>query len=116
LKPNLRHSKEGQKIVKSKQKLDEMKRQIQQEDQSDEEGENEMVEEVYGQQEPKRDYLELFPNIPYEKDVTRGPSVAKLRGDDVHIVGKLIKKYGDDIDRMFKDIKTNVMQWSKSEL
>lgn len=60
------------------------------------------------------DYLELFPNIPSEKDITRGPSVAKLRGDDVMIVKKLIKKYGDDVDRMFKDIKTNVMQWSKS--
>ena len=71
---------------------------------------------VYEQQEPKNDYLELFPNILSEKDITRGPSVAKLRGDDVHIVKKLIKKYGDDVDRMFKDIKTNVMQWSKSQL
>jgi uncharacterized alkaline shock family protein YloU len=71
---------------------------------------------VYEQQEPKNDYLELFPTIMSEKDITRGPSVAKLRGDDVHIVKKLIKKYGDDVDRMFKDIKTNVMQWSKSQL
>ena len=71
---------------------------------------------VYEQQQPKNDYLELFPNILSEKDITRGPSVAKLRGDDVHIVKKLIKKYGDDVDRMFKDIKTNVMQWSKSQL
>jgi hypothetical protein len=62
------------------------------------------------------DYLELFPNIISEKDVTRGPPEAKLRGDDVHIVRKLIKKYGEDVDRMFRDIKINVMQWSKGEL
>ena len=29
---------------------------------------------------------------------------------------KLIKKYDDDIDKMFKDVKLNYMQWSKSKL
>lgn len=75
-----------------------------------------MVPATYAQKKPEFDYLELFPGIMSEKDITRGPSVAKLRGDDVHIVKGLIKKYGEDVDRMFKDIKTNVMQWSKSEL
>lgn len=29
---------------------------------------------------------------------------------------RLIEKYDDDFDDMFKDIKLNYMQWSKGEL
>lgn len=32
------------------------------------------------------------------------------------IMKKLIKKYGDDFDKMFKDIKMNYMQWTKGQL
>ena len=65
----------------------------------------------------KRDYNELFPGVfMSEKDIKRGPSVAKLRGDDIDIVSKLVSKYDDDISKMVKDIKLNYMQWSTSEM
>ena len=43
-------------------------------------------------------------------------SQSKLRGDDLAIMKRLIKKYDEDVDSMFKDIKINYMQWSKSKL
>jgi len=55
-------------------------------------------------------FKDLFPTK------APGPSVKKLRGDDVFIVKRLVDKYGEEIDRMFMDIKINYMQWSKSEL
>ena len=65
----------------------------------------------------KKDYNELFGGVfKYEKDIVRGPSVAKLRGDDVDIMKALIAKYNDDFESMFKDIKTNYLQWSVGEL
>ena len=51
-----------------------------------------------------------------QKDIIYGPSVAKLRGDDVGILRKLVAKYQADFTRMHIDIKLNYMQWSKSEL
>ena len=65
----------------------------------------------------KVDYTQLFPGVfKYEKDIVRGPSVSKLRGDDVDIMKSLIDKYDDDFDAMFKDIKLNYLQWSKTVL
>ena len=65
----------------------------------------------------KQDYNELFKGqFMYEKDIVRGPSVAKLRGDDVGIMKTLIGVYDDDVKGMAKDIKNNYMQWSRSEL
>ena len=59
----------------------------------------------------------MFPGVfKAEKDIIRGPAVAKLRGDELIIMRKLTEKYGDDIDKMFLDIKTNVLQWSKGQL
>ena len=60
------------------------------------------------------DHAEMFKDLFPTK--VRGPSVKKLRGDDVHIMKRLIDKYGDNVDRMFMDIKLNYMQWSKGEL
>ena len=63
------------------------------------------------------DLTQLFPGqFKSKDDIVYGPSVAKLRGDDLKITTRLIKKYGDNIDKMFKDIKLNYMQWSKGEL
>ena len=39
-----------------------------------------------------------------------------MRGDDLIIMEKLVKKYGDDLDKMVRDIKINYMQWSMSEI
>ena len=64
-----------------------------------------------------RDLSELFPGQFISKDdIEPYSSVAKLRGDDVGIMRKLVKKHGDDISAMFRDIKTNYLQWSKSEI
>ena len=41
--------------------------------------------------------------------------MSKLRGDDVAIVRNLIDKYDDDFGAMARDIKTNIMQWSKGQ-
>ena len=43
-------------------------------------------------------------------------SQSKLRGDDLIITKSLIKKYGEDVDLMSRDIKLNYMQWSKSKI
>ena len=67
-------------------------------------------------QEKKRDYTALFPGVFLSKDAAPTPTIAKLRGDDVGIMGRLVKKHGDDTDAMFMDLKLNYMQWSKSEL
>ena len=65
----------------------------------------------------QRDYNEIFPGVFKEaKDIVYGPSVAKLRGDDLFIVERLVNKYGDDLGAMARDIKINYMQWSKGEL
>ena len=57
---------------------------------------------------------QIFPNLPDKKDFKL--TIAKLRGDDVHIMERLYAKYGDDVDKMYRDIKINYMQWSPSEL
>jgi len=54
--------------------------------------------------------------LPNKEDIVPAIPQAKLRGDDIFIMQRLIKKYDDDFDSMFKDIKLNHMQWSKSEL
>ena len=40
----------------------------------------------------------------------------KLNMDDVSMMKQLIRKYGDDFSAMFRDIKTNFMQYSKGQL
>ena len=75
------------------------------------------AKKIVGEHEHKRDYNEVFPGVfKSEKDIVYGPSVAKLRGDDLHIMERLVKKYGDDLDKMVRDIKINYMQWSLSEV
>ena len=84
-------------------------------DEDEEEGEDELVEEEEPQiNENYKDYDKIFPGVFLaEKDIVRGPSVAKLRGDELKIMRELVQKYDDNIDRMFMDIKTNILQWSK---
>ena len=54
--------------------------------------------------------------LPNAEDVVPAIPESKLRGDDKHIMERLIKKHSDDFDAMFKDAKLNYMQWSKGEL
>ena len=54
--------------------------------------------------------------LPNEEDIVPAIPYPKLRGDDVHIMKRLIDKHADDYDSMFKDIKLNYMQWSKGQL
>ena len=54
--------------------------------------------------------------LPNKEDIVPAIPQAKLRGDDVHIMARLIKKYDDDFDAMHRDIKLNYMQWSKGQL
>ena len=54
----------------------------------------------------KKDLEEIF-ELPDEKDFKL--SVAKLRGDDLFIMQRLVAKYDDDVDKMFRDIKVNYM-------
>ena len=128
LKPNLRHSKEGQRIV-SAHNQSESKRKFKVAKQNMPEGstlqyESESSDEEKIVKKPivedhvnKRDYNELFPGVfKNQADIVYGPSVAKLRGDDVNIMQRLTKKYKKDVAKMVKDINLNVMQWSKSEM
>ena len=66
--------------------------------------------------EKQKDYNELFPGFKYASEIEPYESVAKLRGDDVFIMQRLDKKYGEDFDKMLMDTKLNYMQWSKSVL
>ena len=71
--------------------------------------------QIYHPHQNKKDYNEIFKgHFKAEKDIVRGPSVAKLRGDDITIMKSLIAKHEDDLGAMTKDIKLNYMQWSKS--
>ena len=89
----------------------------QQNDGDEEDQTNDVLQSVYKTHVMKKDYNELFKGqFMLEKDIVRGPSVAKLRGDDVNIMMDLIAKHKEDISSMVKDIKTNYMQWSKSEV
>jgi len=54
--------------------------------------------------------------LPREEDIVLAIPQAKLRGDDVFIMERLIKKHSDDFDAMFRDIKLNYMQWSRGQL
>ena len=102
LKPNLRHSKEGQEMLKRVNKV------------LDGDKTAKPSKEF---PEKQKDYNELFPGVfKYASEIEPYESVPKLRGDDLHIMQRLEKKYGDDIDKMFTDIKLNYMQWSKSVL
>ena len=144
LSPSLKHSKEGRKLVKAEmarqQEWQEKARaaaaKAGQGDEADEAGEEELQEgDFEAAEEPagharrtgskstktdihvkKRDYTELFPGVFPSKDAAPTPTIAKLRGDDVGIMRRLIKKYGDDVEKMFRDVGLNYMQWSKSEL
>ena len=61
----------------------------------------------------------MFPGVfltEKERAAKATPSLAKLRGDELKIMRDLVKKYGDDVDGMFRDIKTNVLQWSVGQL
>ena len=42
--------------------------------------------------------------------------MAKLRGDELVIMRSLVEKHGDDVNAMFRDIKTNVLQWSVGQV
>jgi len=39
-----------------------------------------------------------------------------LKHDEVQIVERLIKKYGDNHLKMAKDIKVNYLQWSRGQI
>ena len=52
----------------------------------------------------------MFPGVfQFKSEMKPYASQSKLRGDDLLIMKKLIKKYGEDIDMMAKDIKLNYM-------
>mmetsp|Transcript_13901 Transcript_13901/g.21670 ORF Transcript_13901/g.21670 Transcript_13901/m.21670 type:complete len:126 (+) Transcript_13901:150-527(+) len=108
LKPSLKHSKEGQNLLKSA--LDYTQKPIDEKDQGLKSFKTEFAE---GQ---KKDLTTLFPSLIAKADIKPYVSVAKLRGDDVQIMKRLVDKHDDDLGAMARDIKTNVMQWSKSEL
>ena len=60
--------------------------------------------------------LESFPKGTFKnEDQVEAATIAKLRGDEVAYVRNLVNKYGDDFLAMAKDIKVNVMQWSRGE-
>ena len=59
----------------------------------------------------------MFPGVfQFKRDMKPYASQSKLRGDDLLIMKTLIKKYGEDVDKMSRDIKLNYLQWSKSKL
>ena len=115
LKPSLRHSKEGQAIIKSKQRADDIK--YGRVDENEVGGDQ--SEDPKDQKKEPKDFTKVFPGVfltEKERALRAGPSVAKLRGDELIIMRELVQKYGDDLEAMFRDIKTNVLQWSVGQI
>lgn len=115
------HAKKAFKMRKAlaKENQDGEESGLQYESSSDSEEENEetRAKQVVEDHVHSRDYNDIFPGVfKNQKDIVYGPSVAKLRGDDLNIVEKLVAKYGNDLGKMVRDIKLNYMQWSKSEM
>eukprot|EP00355_Strombidium_rassoulzadegani_P006234 CAMPEP_0168628166 /NCGR_PEP_ID=MMETSP0449_2-20121227/11694_1 /TAXON_ID=1082188 /ORGANISM="Strombidium rassoulzadegani, Strain ras09" /LENGTH=159 /DNA_ID=CAMNT_0008670557 /DNA_START=56 /DNA_END=532 /DNA_ORIENTATION=- len=121
LKPNLKHTTEGKTLMKSARGLGRGDGNF------TSEFSQQQIDKVHSEREKQPSFLkserkfndlnDLFPGQFKSKDeIEEYPSEPKLRGDDLQIVMRLVKKYKDDVDTMFKDIKLNYMQWSKSIL
>ena len=58
----------------------------------------------------KKDLTNIFPGqLVRPEDAVPGISQAKLRGDDLFIMERLVNKYDDDFEAMAKNIKLNYM-------
>ncbi|CAE8599081.1 unnamed protein product [Polarella glacialis] len=62
------------------------------------------------------DMKEMYKNVLPKKIPKKGAHPVKVNEDEAPIIKTLMKKHGDDYDKMFWDIKVNVMQWTKSEV
>jgi hypothetical protein len=66
--------------------------------------------------EPK-DLTKLFPEIKSLAESIIEKTAKHLKHDEVQIVERLIKKYGDNNHgKMAKDIKINYLQWSRGQI
>ena len=58
------------------------------------------------------DFQKLFPEIrPLAESIVEA-TPKKLKYDEEQIAAKLIAKYGENYEKMSKDIKINYLQWS----
>ena len=108
LKPSLNHSKSGNQLLRNV--LNVTQRPFEEREEAARNFKSEFNETQ------NKDLTGLFPNIISKDQIKPYVSVAKLRGDDVNIMRRLIEKYDDDFEAMFRDIKLNYMQWAKGEL
>jgi hypothetical protein len=115
LNPSFKFTEEGKKLK------EELETQGKEEDYSSSSNEEYDSESSYGeevpqeplQKKPKVDLVDLFK---LKEGVEHVKTIKKLSSDDIPIMRKLVNKYGDNISKMFRDIKLNYMQWSKGEL
>ena len=58
------------------------------------------------------DLSKIFPEIrPLSESIVE-PTAKKIKLDEEQITEKLVKRYGDNYQKMAKDIKINYLQWS----
>lgn len=58
----------------------------------------------------------LFPEIKSEAVAPFKKTGQKLAFEEDTLCQKMVKKYGDDTVKMFKDIKMNYLQWSIGQI
>ena len=66
----------------------------------------------------RKDLTSVFPELKPLSECKVEKTKHKLKYDEVNIIEKLIKRHGspeddDNVDKMFRDIKLNYLQWSK---
>jgi nucleolar protein 16 len=131
LNPNMKTSKEGRKTMHDAQKF--FGQVVESEDEKDpeaEEGSDAEFDDVNKylhsddeddsktkkkSSKPVPDLNKVF-KLKNTAEVKYEETHKKLNMDDVSMMKQLIRKYGDNFSAMFRDIKTNFMQYSKGQL
>jgi hypothetical protein len=104
--PRMLQSKEGSKITDQATKAIHPRHTFNEESESEEE-----VKEVTAV-----DPQVLFPEIKSEAVAPFKKTGLKLAFEEDTLCAKMVKKYGDDTLKMFKDIKMNYLQWSVGQI
>ena len=67
----------------------------------------------------RKDLTNLFPELRPLNECEISLTRKKLKHDEIKICERLIAKYGqtdEGIEKAFKDIKLNYLQWSKGQI
>jgi hypothetical protein len=103
--PRMLQSKEGSKLTDQATKAIHPKHAFNEESESEDEVKVQAVDPQL-----------LFPTIVSEAVAPFKKTGQKLAFEEDTLCEKMVKKYGDDTVKMFKDIKMNYLQWSVGQI